>query len=927
MTQIKIKKARIFPSGEQFFPITHTKAVIDDNGNNIDSILNGKQDEIKSVTITVDDNVGIPSGSVTLENDTLAFNFQNLKGADGVDGLQGPKGDTVTATDYTLYNVQGSDSSGAMSQDATTKAISAQTGYYTCGTAASTAAKVVTVENGNIYKMTLGGHFKVKMTNSNTAASGVTLKVGSETATTLYYNGEAVSESNTWEAEEIISVFYDGTRFMASNSQGGGGKAEKIKYDNLQSGLSAENMQEAVDELHTSLEELDEQIIDNKSVIEEDEEVVARLALYIRNNFALKNEVPDTSDFAAKSDLVDDELVIAKAFVQMLGGGTANVKGTVTIKNSDTITVFGSSYGTGVACINGKHWTNNIAALSDYQFQNLSFDGNNNVMLLNKVRAKTIVPKGRYAMLACNENLPTVSKSWIQAKSTENLGIELENMGIEPIVCNSYRYSTSLGGSLQSVAMKHHWMCWDASEYCALFLSAMYSGFNGSYHLGTRNISMVSDSYWLHHKHMERPRQSLKVFRIRGTVTVNSLDDLMFNNNADRDSLFRELFIGTTTPDEYSSLGNNVAVAFHDYALASCVLPCVGKDLENVKINIEASKSVNVYLKDVDAEPHPVISNTKRFSVNETITLPTIGSVYSVSGTNVTVQAVVEGEQGYFCTIYVTPANISVSSTGTLTKVSGTGSDTINYVLAEDTSLDVGIAILNETNGHWAEITGEDGVYTVPTRMLRTAITYDKMDILIEGDGDFNLTNIEVTYAGSREKCIHRNYDKPFESNIYSSRDEYISEPTFGTAGTVSSFWKDGNGNFLTSVNNWEKAEMGKTCYPVGCSSIYKVNSLSSINASIPNTAWKGGNAMLEVWCRYFPPLSAQHTETLTVDDYGCARLYVEFAGAKFTEPVGLMWKAVRIPISIYNVSNSLPLKIYADKDVDISMVSMINNN
>lgn len=738
-------------------------------------------------------------------------------------------------------------------------------------------------------------------------------------------NLNKLSQLETPAAGEHILVSSDNSM----NAAGQGNFDCYIVGDGIKAAtaLTLRSLTAEIDEELTRLqEEFDEQKID-KSAIEEDEEVIARLAVYIQNNFALKNEVPDTSDFAAKSDLEDDEFVIAKAFVQMLGGGTANVKGTVTIKNSDIITVFGSSYGTGTACINGKHWTNNIAALSDYQFQNLSFDGNNNVMLLNKVRAKTIVPKGRYAMLACNENLPTVSKSWIQAKSTENLGIELENMGIEPIVCNSYRYSTSLGGSLKSVAMKHHWMCWDASEYCALFLSATYSGFNGSYHLGTRNISMVSDSYWLHHKHMERPRQSLKVFRIRGTVTVNSLDDLMFNNNADRDSLFRELFIGTTTPDEYSSLGNNVAVAFHDYALASCVLPCVGKDLENVKINIGASKSVNVYLKDVDAEPHPVISNAKRFSVNETITLPTMGSVYSVSGTNVTVQAVVEGEQGYFCTIYVTPANVSVNNTGTLTKVSGTGSDTINYVLAEDTSLDAGVAILNETNGHWTEITGEDGVYTVPTRMLRTAITYDKMDILIEGDGDFNLTNIEVTYAGSREKCIHRNYDKPFESNIYSSRDEYISEPTFGTAGTVSSFWKDGNGNFLTSVNNWEKAEMGKTCYPVGCSSIYKVNSSSSINASIPNTAWKGGNAMLEVWCRYFPPLSAQHTETLTVDDYGCARLYVEFAGAKFTEPVGLMWKAVRIPISIYNVSNSLPLKIYADKDVDISMVSMINNN
>ena len=147
------------------------------------------------------------------------------KGDQGIQGIQGPKGDTVTATDYTLYNVQGSSSEGAMSQDATTKAISAQTGYYTCGTAAGTAEKVVTVENGNLYKRTLGGHFKVKMTNKNTAASGVTLQIGSETAAALRYNETAVSASNTWDAGEVISVYYDGSVYQASNVQGGGGSA------------------------------------------------------------------------------------------------------------------------------------------------------------------------------------------------------------------------------------------------------------------------------------------------------------------------------------------------------------------------------------------------------------------------------------------------------------------------------------------------------------------------------------------------------------------------------------------------------------------------------------------------------------------------------------------------------------------------------
>ena len=95
------------------------------------------------------------------------------------------------------------------------------------------------------------GNLRLKMPAAGTTAS--TLTIGNANAVQLWYNGAAVSAQNTWEADEIISVFYDGTRFMASNSQGGGGKAEKIKYDNSQSGLVADNVQEALDEIGDEL--------------------------------------------------------------------------------------------------------------------------------------------------------------------------------------------------------------------------------------------------------------------------------------------------------------------------------------------------------------------------------------------------------------------------------------------------------------------------------------------------------------------------------------------------------------------------------------------------------------------------------------------------------------------------------------------------
>lgn len=122
--------------------------------------------------------------------------------------------------------------------------INARDGYYQ----ATISGGTITVNAPN-YLLGSGGNLRIKMPSAGTTAS--TLTIGNANEVPLWYNGAGVSDQNTWEEDEIISVFYDGIRFMASNSQGGGGKAEKVKYDS-QSGLGADNVQDALDEV-TSL--------------------------------------------------------------------------------------------------------------------------------------------------------------------------------------------------------------------------------------------------------------------------------------------------------------------------------------------------------------------------------------------------------------------------------------------------------------------------------------------------------------------------------------------------------------------------------------------------------------------------------------------------------------------------------------------------
>lgn len=96
-------------------------------------------------------------------------------------------------------------------------------GYYVCDNAASTSAKAVD-------QLATGGCIRIKMTNAN-IANNVTLNINSTGAKALYYNGVQASAANTWEAGEVLEVYYDGEKYQCA-SGGGGGKfatGEEVK--------------------------------------------------------------------------------------------------------------------------------------------------------------------------------------------------------------------------------------------------------------------------------------------------------------------------------------------------------------------------------------------------------------------------------------------------------------------------------------------------------------------------------------------------------------------------------------------------------------------------------------------------------------------------------------------------------------------------
>jgi hypothetical protein len=93
-------------------------------------------------------------------------------------------------------------------------------GYYECDTAGATAAKTVAA-TGYVLPAT-GGSVKIKMANRNTAANA-TMNINSTGAKPLIYNGQRAGVGNTWDTNEIVEVFYDGTNYQAYNVAGSNG--------------------------------------------------------------------------------------------------------------------------------------------------------------------------------------------------------------------------------------------------------------------------------------------------------------------------------------------------------------------------------------------------------------------------------------------------------------------------------------------------------------------------------------------------------------------------------------------------------------------------------------------------------------------------------------------------------------------------------
>ena len=618
--------------------------------------------------------------------------------------------------------------------------------------------------------------------------------------------------------------------------------------------------------------------------------------------------------------------------------------GEVTIENSDCITILGSSFGETNEFPTNKHWSGIMSLFSDYIIQNLSLSGANIVTALYFIRTGQWVIRGKYVAITNNENLSGMTiTQYVHA--LDNLCSTLKGLDKIPIICTNYHKYSYFCLALKKYAYDNNLMFWDASDYCHTLVPAIYGEFDDGAHLRKRNAPMVADAYLYNMHEMSAPFSSIKLFTLRDSGFSGSIDNLIYNNNVERAKLFREIKISSTqNQDEYNKIISKTLVSFGKYGTIDCVLPTFARQLKELWLELDTNNTeVSVYVKNTLAEPYPNPSNASviRFSISETINVPMIGDVYSVNEINYTVSQVIMGENGYYCTIYCLPATLPSSEIGTLSVVSrvedSTGSTSIDYALAEISSLNIGSFISSDNQGHWSLLTLNDGKYIISSNLLNGAVQNDKVCFLIVATNtSFSIKDVKLQYRAHGLKSKESDGHFEWYENDYYHTDELVSEPTFGEVGTELTSWVEDNGSAIVSVDDYGSK------YPFGTSSIVKVTDALAMNTTITETELnKFGKVVLEICCRYFPnaptPYSQSGDTEINDNSYDYNTLFITLSQTRdsekivLQEEIGVMWKIIRIPLTWfwqlynnYSAYKSINLRLSSnEKGIEIARVSL----
>ena len=545
--------------------------------------------------------------------------------------------------------------------------------------------------------------------------------------------------------------------------------------------------------------------------------------------------------------------------------------GSVTLANVDRIGFLGDSFTESYYALKDKAYISKISQFLDYTVENFAISGE--TYPLNQSRILTSAHKFHgslswrdyncaYAVLISATN--DLGQGATLDQYIENLRAIAETvrgMGAEPIVSSEFAdyQKSTIGMKLAADRLGVRFM--NILPITKNLDMTKHLPFWGSGHPATRTNALLAEPLLAYLSRLPRPKQSIKIYRLRSTVPPPaSVDDVLYSNIPGRIKIWKEISIGhtalstassnkydelsvltgvtyQTVVSEYLSLQNKQPVAFGNYALIEAVLPLTARGLQSLKLR-GLVDGLTVYARDVLAAP------------------------YQSGG------------------------------------------------------------IDGKPEGHYVQMISDgSGGYSVPAASVPGCLQYDKASFLIYKPGGFTLADLAVDWTGIEGKS----YAAPNWERVIANGAELLAQPLLGTVGEIAAWTLTGapvtavptdtvvprGTTGCTTVSTLDKVAQA---FVVGLDDYTDRPAQIRLWARYFPAVFNSGDV--------FPDAAPI---TLDTTDYATLIIDIITGGKTFktTALVGLHWQEVLIDTLILSGTTDYSLAVYsADLPIQISKVS-----
>lgn len=614
------------------------------------------------------------------------------------------------------------------------------------------------------------------------------------------------------------------------------------------------------------------------------------------------------------------------------------------VANADKIGFIGDSYTESHFSVEGKAYICKLSLFSEYNYENFAKSGDTYRGNLDRMRKgmpiyhdklswKDIRPKYAFFVSYTND-----LKYMDEEQYLNDLRATVETvrgLGAIPIIATEYH--TNFGPGLQ-IGLKQI-----AQEYGCEFIDIIdqvretrgtdYIPFWSGTHPGTRSNHLLSDNFEVYLNKLPRPRQSLKIFRLR--KKFKNVEALIFNTNEERAKLFKEINVGHSclvdekrvddvtaaahdpVISDYLKLQNGEAVNFKDVALISAILPSTSLGLEYVALDL-GEVEADVYVKDIMKAPYPTPTFYQRFDIESECGVE-VGDTYTSDNPHFKDVIFTIKEVTDEAILALPYPRIATNIPGKLTKVSGRGAETIPYpytAIGFSNDYPKGKAQV----GHYVKLERKDGKYIVPQTLMGQVIDYDKVQFVVVKPGEFSLNQVNVEWEGVENKV----YTSKGLNKRKVTGNELLPYNLVGTEGELKGWNVEGG------IAPYIPADK---CLPQGCLGCVDVIDNQKLCQTVGySMSQETRDVEITVIARYFPEIFNPEEDyskcKITKDSYDYAELCLDmvYNGRIYTQKrrVGLHWKKVTFDTVLPALTDYVEVKVYSKGyPVQVAKVSM----